>query len=414
MLFGGGSDGLVGSARSIEGINIYEALGVFADRYEKFGGHAQAAGLTIRPEVLEDLWEDVCAHIRSRYDESAFVKKKTYDMALHVRDITQRLVDDIARLEPFGPGNEEPGIAIFGADIVSPRFVGKDAKPHLKFVMRQNGADIEAVSFFFKDTHSFWSQRCDFLCQAAINDFNGRPQMIARYVEMTFDEPLVERFLAAGRDEMALSFIGEVTRLGAGVPGPFLDEASFSGMVGQEMQKSRFGLCVTAATLPAMERLIRMKVVRDALENGRIALFDPKSFTPENCVAWTEADGHTRVCRVGISDEPSFFDMALFDDYAAQAPLYFAPREELLEIYKSLIPLTSKKKKTHAEAMRRLALSPEKAAFAFRVLLELKLIETDESGRILALKCSEKKDLRESACFRSFEDLIKGAVFWKN
>ena len=136
VLFGG-EEFLVGSARSIEGINIYEVLDVFADRYEKFGGHAQAAGLTIAPEILDDLRRDVCGYIAAHYDDSAFVRQKPYDMALNAGEITRELVEDLKRLEPFGQSNEKPAVAVCKGAVASSRFVGKVGQPHLKLVIEQ-------------------------------------------------------------------------------------------------------------------------------------------------------------------------------------------------------------------------------------------------------------------------------------
>ena len=100
----------------------------FEDRYDKFGGHAQAAGLTIQPGVLDGLRHSVCDYIDSHYDESVFDKQREYDLALDPGAITHRLVKDLNRLEPFGACNAQPQIAVFGADITATKFVGKDER----------------------------------------------------------------------------------------------------------------------------------------------------------------------------------------------------------------------------------------------------------------------------------------------
>jgi single-stranded-DNA-specific exonuclease len=414
VLFGGSGDSLIGSARSVDGINIYEALGAFADRYEKFGGHAQAAGLTIKPDVLDNLWRDVCSYISARYDESAFFKKKTYDMVLRAQQITKRLVSDIERLEPFGPGNEEPCIAVMDADIESAKFVGKETKPHLKFVMRQGGSEIDAVSFFFKDMHTFWSKRCDFLCQATINNFNGKPQLIVRHTAMKYDVQLAQSYLFANRDAMMRHFINEIIGLCENGPVECMDEKAFSLLVQQQIKSSRFGLCIIAPSNPAIKRLTGLRVIKDALLDGQVALFDEKSFSLGNCIACGAVNGYSRLCHVGIHNAPAFFDGAMFEEYVRHAQAYFTPREGLLRLYHRLSPFAAKKPRTLKEVAHRLSAPAEKTAFALRVFSELKLIEADKSGRILATKNDGKKELRESACFKSFEDVVKGAVLWKN
>ncbi len=400
VLFGGSGGSLVGSARSIEGINMFEVLGAFAERYEKFGGHAQAAGLTIAPCALESLRRDVCEYIDTHYDESVFERKKTYDLRLNVVDITPEFVADIERLEPFGQCNEKPVIAV-SADIADSKFVGNGRKPHLKFRMRQANHSIEAVNFFYKDSHSFISQSCDFLCEAGINEYNGAPQLIVRDIAVKYDDALAEGFLAANRRDMIQNFLDEITRIGKDGAPESMDEAQFAALLAGEQKKSRFGLCVEAPTAPAFKRLLSMKAVDEALRRGEIVLFDAKAYTADNCVAVSPPAGFQRTLRAGAG-AGSFFDDEMQRRYRIEAQRYFAPREEMLKAFGALScgPMES------FEAERRLGAGPEKFAFIQRVLCELELIETDKSGRIHAIKGSPKKDLMHSACFCGFKEFL--------
>ncbi len=406
VLFGGEGN-LIGSARSIPGINMYEVLSAFADRYEKFGGHAQAAGLTIKPEILDELRTDVCAHIKERYDESVFVPQKVYDMELGSLDISRRFVEDLRRLEPFGPDNEQPLIVIRDAVLAAHKLVGRD-KNHLKFMLRQEGGVLDAMSFGFADAHALVPGRADFLCEAGLDSYSGRPQVIAREISPRYDDDLMSSFIDDNAFRLAASLTDEVTRLMTeGMPET--EETGFELLLGEALNVSRFGLCLAAGTEPALHRLVSLTSVRQALQSGQLVLWDRKSFTSENCIACGAVPGHSRIIHIGVAAPPAFFDRKLRQDYRNYAQRSFAERDELLGIYRRMQPLLAKKPRLAQALAANLGLDAGKAAFAFRVFAELELIETDKSDRILAIGSGgPRRNLSDSACYRSFEGLING------
>lgn len=406
VLFGG-EELLIGSARSIEGINIYEVLSLFADRYEKFGGHSQAAGLTIAPEILDGLRRDVCEHIAAHYNDSAFVRQKPYDMALNTEDITRELVENIKRLEPFGQSNEKPAVAVLGGVVKSYRFVGKVGQPHLKFVIGQNGKKIDAVAFYYKETHALIPGRADFLCEPGIDSMSNRPQLIVR--DMTFyqDDALVKNFLDVHAENLSQGFLDEISALG-GVSGAMPDEAAFARRLGETMAQSQFGLCISVRTVPAMMRVLSLEPVKEAMKQGKLMLWDHKSFSPDNCIACGTAAGHARLMFTGVQPETSFFDDEMRKAYRNHASGVFLGRERLLGVYRALGALL-KHPRTVTEIAHKLSLSVESAAFAVRVLHELELLAVDKSGKILALNEGQpRKELRQSRCYANFEDLLNG------
>lgn len=406
VLFGGNDGELVGSARSIEGINMFETLGAFQDRYEKFGGHAQAAGLTIKPSVLEGLRRDVCTYIGQHYDESVFVQKKVYDLALEPAEISAKLIRDIERLEPFGCCNEKPFIAVFDGNITQPKFVGKDEKPHLKFLMCKQGKGIDAVRFFFKDDHAFTSRTCDFLCEASINDYTMKPQLVVRQMAMHYDKRLVDTFVTAHQMTMVQRFVDEIICLGRG-NGMGLSEEVFAKIIESQFSKSRFGLCIKVNTLPALRRLLEISVVDTALKKDALIFYDSKSFAADNCIACGCCGGHDRLYSVGVTGKEAFFDKKLMTQYKQHAASYYSEREPLLEIYQRMVRVTSKTQRTAEELSRLLVLPLEKVAFALQVFTELELIEQNKSGRIHALKrTGPKKELKQSECYRSFQRIL--------
>jgi single-stranded-DNA-specific exonuclease len=97
----------VGSGRSTEGIALHEFLRPWAVRLERFGGHAQAVGLTVRADRLPALraeWEKAAAAWAPRLAE----RTRRYDLALDLAEVGDELVAQLDRMEPCGSGNPEP------------------------------------------------------------------------------------------------------------------------------------------------------------------------------------------------------------------------------------------------------------------------------------------------------------------
>jgi hypothetical protein len=403
VLLGGAVAMLSGSARSAGGVNIYEALAVFSDQFEKFGGHAQAAGLTIRPEGVDALREGLTAYISAHYSEDAFAVQKLYDTELPVGGMTKRLVEDMERLEPFGACNEKPTALILGGRVDDARFVGKNGGAHLKFTMRQNGAGIDAVRFFHRSSQTFLSQTCDFICEPGINDFNGKPQLVVRELSVRFDDVLAEGFLHTNQMLMAERFLDDITSAEPTECG----EAAFVQRLEAEMKRSRFSLCVETGTEPALKRLLTVDAVRDALKAGRLCLHDPLAFTLDNCVAAQVPRGYDRLLRLGRAADSSLWDASLREEYRLHAAAYYMEREALLAAYRKLSAACGKSGDTAPEL--RMGLDHRKTAFARRVLTELGLIGIDKSGRIHPIPHSgPKKALRDSACYAHIEDMTHG------
>jgi len=97
-----------GSARSVAGFDIYDAIKSCRDLLENFGGHTYAVGLTLRqeniPEFRRRFQEYVSSHIQPEQTQQAL----DIDAQIDFRDITKRLLGELKKLAPHGPGNEKP------------------------------------------------------------------------------------------------------------------------------------------------------------------------------------------------------------------------------------------------------------------------------------------------------------------
>ncbi len=148
-----------GSARSIKGFNIYEALKQCDDLLEQFGGHEFAAGLTMNESNLEEFRKRIDKIAFNDLSENDFKPELTIDDNLDLNSVDNKFWKLLTQFEPFGPGNHRPvfvskNICIEGV----PTIVGNG---HLKMRIRQNNSAVfDAIGF---NMHEFIPQlrNCD-------------------------------------------------------------------------------------------------------------------------------------------------------------------------------------------------------------------------------------------------------------
>ena len=100
------ADGLKGSGRSIETYNMFAEMSKCAELFTKFGGHPMAAGLSLPRENMEAFHKKI--NENSVLTEDDFIPKVTIDVPMPISYITERLVEELGLLEPFGKGNTKP------------------------------------------------------------------------------------------------------------------------------------------------------------------------------------------------------------------------------------------------------------------------------------------------------------------
>jgi len=134
-----------GSARSVPGFALHNALEECSSLLVRHGGHALAAGFTIAEKKIGDFRERFRSLFREVREQVAAPGSLTVDKELDLSECTGELLGDLRLLEPFGPGNRKP---IFVARAVAApggfRPVGKN---HLKFAARKDGVTLEAIAF---------------------------------------------------------------------------------------------------------------------------------------------------------------------------------------------------------------------------------------------------------------------------
>ena len=145
------SNGFVtGSARSVPGFDLYQAIESCSDLLENFGGHMYAAGLTMRPERVEEFTRRFNAYVEENIDPQMLVPQVDVDAELLFSEITPAFRRELKRFEPFGPGNAAP---IFATRSVSNRgdakLVGAECE-HLRMDLTQRqkpNTTLQCIAF---------------------------------------------------------------------------------------------------------------------------------------------------------------------------------------------------------------------------------------------------------------------------
>ena len=136
-----------GSGRSVEGINLFDALCACDDLLTQYGGHELAAGLSLDMKDFDAFCQKINKYLIENIKKEP---QKTLDIDCTIipEYITLANVKQLQRLEPFGMGNEMPVFAICGVEVVESSTMGIDNR-HLKVKINAGGKIIEAVGFSF-------------------------------------------------------------------------------------------------------------------------------------------------------------------------------------------------------------------------------------------------------------------------
>ena len=138
------NDLITGSARSIKNFDIYDAIDHCSDLLEHFGGHKYAAGLSMKPENVEEFRRRFEDYIREHLSVEDLVPELEVDLKINFHDITAKFMRILNQFAPFGPGNTAP---VFWSDNIidagGSRPVG--GHKHLKLTVRQLGDDERNV-----------------------------------------------------------------------------------------------------------------------------------------------------------------------------------------------------------------------------------------------------------------------------
>ena len=163
----------VGSARSIPGVNIHEAMSACRDLFIRFGGHAQAAGLTIEAKNVPEFRRRLSEAIAAQADPEAFIPTEEYDLELELPEVTQALVTAFDAMQPTGFGNPAPMFCLRGVHTTDVRAIGKDGA-HLRMRLAQGGEMRSAIGFRMGERAASMPEVVEAVVSLSINVWQDR------------------------------------------------------------------------------------------------------------------------------------------------------------------------------------------------------------------------------------------------
>lgn len=142
-----------GSGRSIAPFHLLDALESMPDLFTRFGGHRQAAGVTLAAERVPEFRQRLNSYAAERLTPSDFRPQLAIDALVDLKELTTGpAVEEILAMAPFGFGNPAPLLAIFDAEVAAAPVVVKEK--HLRVQLKQNGRNLMSTAWNFVERAS--------------------------------------------------------------------------------------------------------------------------------------------------------------------------------------------------------------------------------------------------------------------
>jgi single-stranded-DNA-specific exonuclease len=181
-----------GSARSIEGVPISEAIAAQAEMLEGFGGHPMAAGLSLKPSRIADFRRGLSRTIRTMTGEELPQATLQLDAFVTLEEISFNLIDEIERLAPFGAGNPALVLATPNLKIASQTVIGR-AREHLRLVVEDQTGETLEVLWWYGADETLPQGNFDLAYRVRTNTFRGERRIQAEWVDYDpIKEPTAE------------------------------------------------------------------------------------------------------------------------------------------------------------------------------------------------------------------------------
>lgn len=173
-------DYVAGSARSVPGFNLYEAIHACRDHLLGYGGHFAAAGMTLETSHVDAFREKFESVVAATITDDLLVPELRIDAELNLSDITPAFYRILCQMEPFGPDNLRPLFLARGVQDTGWSKIVKEE--HIRFSLRQNGATITGIGFGMAEKFSMLEKKqpVDIVFKLDENEWQGQKSLQLR------------------------------------------------------------------------------------------------------------------------------------------------------------------------------------------------------------------------------------------
>jgi single-stranded-DNA-specific exonuclease len=170
------NDKITGSARSVSGFDLYEAVSQCGDLLEKFGGHKYAAGLTMNRNNLEAFQQRFEEVVAARITSDMLTPSVEIDVPITFDAITPKFINVLKQMAPFGPENQKPVFEAKNVYVLNSLTNFKDR--HIRFLAGQEGSEtiFQAVAFDLAEHYEALARGNSFRIAFTVeeNQYNGK------------------------------------------------------------------------------------------------------------------------------------------------------------------------------------------------------------------------------------------------
>lgn len=177
-------DYVAGSARSVAGFNLYEAIHACREHLLGYGGHFAAAGMTLLPEKVASFAEAFEEEVNKLITDDLLIPEIIIDAEIGFTDITPSFFSILSQMEPFGPDNMRP---VFIARKVTDTGFSKIVKEqHIRFVLKQNNISFTGIGFNMADKFPLLQQQqpIDIVFTIDENVWNGETSLQLKMIDL--------------------------------------------------------------------------------------------------------------------------------------------------------------------------------------------------------------------------------------
>ena len=417
-------DVCVGSARSIPGVDIHQAMSTCRDLFVRFGGHAQAAGLTIEKKNVAEFKRRLTQAILLQCEPEVFIPTEVYDLELELSDMTEELVQAFSSMQPTGFGNPAPVFCVRGVHTTDVRTMGKE-NAHLRMRLSGGNEMRSAIGFRMGDKARTMPEVIEALVGLSINVWQERRSVQCELRQIQAYMP-AKAFLTEclrRQDEIDAALIGALS---------LQDEAALQRVERMTLERAKQvlsselltayqGTLLCVHTLPALKMLnIHLAIVHAQLDYAMHALDDIRSFnTLVMAPDWQKINCHpTAIVALDgfVSDAERAAACARFPQAriievtdmgmhrAMAASRLFCSDDDLRKIFRVL---RQREKMEHTLSVLAVeaGLSESQVLFALNVFSELGLLEFEKEPFAYRLIPSGKVSLENSSLRRRLMDM---------
>ncbi|WP_173916037.1 single-stranded-DNA-specific exonuclease RecJ [Halobacillus sp. Marseille-Q1614] len=176
-----------GSARSIDAFDLFSNCMEIRDQFIHFGGHAQAAGMTVDSDKIDQIRSLLCELAKKKLTEEDYQQSLNIEMSIRLEDVSLQQIEEISKLRPFGMGNPKPLFHVKETP-KEIRLIGS-RQNHLKMQFVKEKAKLDGIGFGMGELyHKIGSSsEVEVVGELSINEWNGRknPQIMIKDLQVS-------------------------------------------------------------------------------------------------------------------------------------------------------------------------------------------------------------------------------------